>query len=126
MDLDELFGYLISVSDHARAQGYDHVVVIDRVAQIINTGNAADNNNVPAFKKGCGSRMAELVYFIVDRGIFFYIGISMRNVGLGLIIIIVGNEILHRVFGKKLLEFAAKLRRQCFVVCQNKGWLLHI
>ncbi len=45
----------------------------------------------------------------------------MGNVGLGLVVIVIGDKIFHGVVGEELPELAAKLGRQGFVVGQNQG-----
>ena len=65
--------------------------------------------------------MSELIYFIVYKGILLDINVLTRNICLGLKIIVVGNEIFHRIFGEKLTEFGAKLCRKCLVVGENEG-----
>ena len=49
--------------------------------------------------------MAHLVDGVVDGGILFYIGIRLRDIGLGLIVIVITDEILYRIVGKEFLEF---------------------
>ena len=65
--------------------------------------------------------MAQPVDFLVDGGILLNIGVRMGNICLRLIIIIVGDEILHRIVGEKLPELAAKLGRQRLVVGKHQG-----
>ena len=45
----------------------------------------------------------------------------MGNIGLRLVVIVVGHEILHGVLREKLLELGAELGRQGLVVGQNQG-----
>ena len=44
----------------------------------------------------------------------------MGDIGLGLIVVVVGDKVFHRVFGEKLLEFRAKLRGEGLVVRQHE------
>ena len=44
----------------------------------------------------------------------------MRDVGLRLIIIIIGDEVFHRILREELLELAAELRGQRFVVGEHQ------
>ena len=55
--------------------------------------------------------MAQFIDFIIDGGILFDIGIGRRDIGFGLIIVVIGDEILHGVFGEKFFKLRAKLRR---------------
>ncbi len=69
--------------------------------------------------------MAQPVQFTVHIGVFFNIGIGGGNIGLRLVVIVVGDEKLHGVVGEKLPELRAKLGGQGFVVGQNQGGPLH-
>ena len=62
--------------------------------------------------------MAQPVDLLVDGGVLFDIGVRMGDIGLRLIIIVVRNEVFHRVVGEKLPELTAKLSRQGLVVGQ--------
>ena len=45
-DLDKLFGQLVARLDHAGAQGDDHVLIVDRVAQAVDTRDGRHNDHV--------------------------------------------------------------------------------
>ena len=65
--------------------------------------------------------MAEAVNLVVDRGVLFDIGVAGGNVGLRLIIIVIGDEILHRAVREKGLELTAQLGGQGLVVGDHQG-----
>ena len=65
--------------------------------------------------------MAELFNLLVDSAVLFDVGVGMGDVGLRLIVVVVGDKVFHRVFREKLLEFAAKLGGKGFVVGQHQG-----
>ena len=58
---------------------------------------------------------------VVHLRVFLDIGIGRRHIRLGLVVVVIGNEILHRVVGEELLEFAVKLRGQRFIVRHHDG-----
>ena len=64
--------------------------------------------------------MAQLIYLVVDRAVLFDIGVGLGNVRLGLVVVVIRHEILNRIFRKELLELGAQLRREGFVVRENK------
>ena len=66
--------------------------------------------------------MAQTFDLVVNRTVLFDEGIGMRNVGLGLVVIVIAHEILHRIFREKLLKLAAQLCGERFVVRQDKRW----
>ena len=45
----------------------------------------------------------------------------MGDIGLGLVVVVVGDEIFHRVVGEKLLELGAQLGSQGLIVGQHQG-----
>ena len=69
--------------------------------------------------------MSQLVYLIVDLRIFFYICVRRRHIGFRLIIIIITDEILHRIFRKKLLKFSVELGSQSLIVTDDKSRFLY-
>ena len=69
--------------------------------------------------------MAQLVDLVVDGGVLLDVGVRLGDVGLGLVVVVVGDEILHRVMGEKLPEFGAQLGGQGLVVGQHQGGAVH-
>ncbi len=43
-----------------------------------------------------------------------------------MIVVVVGNEVLHRIVGEECLELAVQLRRQRLVRCQDQRGALHL
>ena len=120
LQLYELFDQLVAGLFHARAQRNHHVAVINRVAQTVDTGNRCDDDHIaPLRQRKCGA-VAQLVDFVVDGAVLFDIGIGLRNVRLGLIVVVIGDKVFYRVVGKEFLELAAELRRERFVMCEHK------
>ena len=70
--------------------------------------------------------MPHFVNFFIDGGVFGNIRVRLWNVGLRLVVVVVGDEVLHRVFGKQSLEFPIKLGRQCFIGSNHQGRLLDL
>ena len=69
--------------------------------------------------------MAELVDLVVDEGVLFDIDILARDVRLGLVVVVVRDEIFHRVVREKFPEFGAELRRKGLVVRQHQRRSVH-
>ena len=64
--------------------------------------------------------MAKPVDLLVDGAVLLNIGICGRDIGLWLVIVVIGNKILYRVVRKKLAELGAKLCGQRFIVRQHQ------
>ena len=105
---------------HTLADADDHAAVINWVAQGIDARYAGHDDDIAPLAQGRCGRMAQAVNFVVDGAVFFDIGICGGNVGLRLVIVVIAYEILHRIVGKKLFEFCAKLCGQRFIVRQHQ------
>jgi hypothetical protein len=93
---------------------------LDRPDPIDATDRGHDDH-VIAFQQRAGGRMAHPVDLFVDLGFLLDIGVGTRHIGLWLIIVIVADEIFHRVLGKELFELAVKLGGQRLVGGQDDG-----
>ena len=70
--------------------------------------------------------MPEPVDLVVDRGVLLDVGVGLGDVGLGLVVVVIGDEVLHPVVGEELAELVGQLRPQGLVRGQNQGRLLHL
>ena len=75
-------------------------------------------------KQRTGGRETKPLDLLVDRRILLNVGISPRDVGLGLIVIEVADEIFDGVVREKLLELAVELRSEGLVVRNHQRWLV--
>ena len=126
LDVDQTAQQRIPVHGHARAQG-DHLsLVFTGVAHGVNAADRGHNDDIAALPQGGGSAVAQAVDLIVDGGVFFNIGIGGSDVGFRLIVIVIGNEVLHPAVGEEGTELAAQLRRQGLVVGNDQGGTLDL
>ena len=82
------------------------------------------DDDVVALQQRARRRMAHAVDLLVDRGILLDVGVGARNVGFGLVVVVVGDKVLHGVVGEETLELAIELRRQRLVRRQDDGGAL--
>ena len=68
--------------------------------------------------------MAHPVDLLVDGRFLLDEGIGARHIGFGLVVIVIADEIFHRIVGEKAFELAVKLRRQRLVGRENEGGAL--
>ena len=97
------------------AQEQDHAVVVGRVADAVDRRHRADDHGVAPFQQRLGRRQPHLLDVFVDARILLDEQIARRHVGFGLIVIVVGDEILDCVFREELAHFRIQLRRQRLV-----------
>ena len=89
-------------------------VILDR-ADAIDAADAGHHDHVtPRHQRG-GGAVTHAVDLLVARGVLLDVGIRARDVGLGLVVVVVADEILDSVAGEEPLELGAQLRRQRFV-----------
>src|SRR5205085_2674208 len=86
-----------------------HLAILFRAAKAIDAGNRGDDQYIASFKEAACCREPELFDLLIQHALFFNIGISTRNIGLWLIVVIVRDKIFYRVIRKELLVFAEEL-----------------
>ena len=101
-----------------QAEGHRRIG-LDR-ADTVDAGYARHDDDVVALDQRAGRRMAHAVDLLVDGRILLDIGVGARDIGLGLVVIVVRDEILDRVVGKETLELAVKLGGQGLVRRQHQ------
>ena len=70
--------------------------------------------------------MAKLVYLLINARVFLNVGIGLRNVGLRLVVVVVGNKIVNGALRKKLFKFLIKLGGQHFVGGYDQRGQIHL
>ena len=89
-------------------------VGLDR-ADTVDAGDRGDDDDVVALEQRARRRVAHAVDLLVDRRFLLDVGVGARDVGLGLVVVVVGDEILDRVVREEFLELAIELRGQRLV-----------
>ena len=62
---------------------------------------------------------AQAVNLLVDGKVFLNVFVARGQVGLGLVVVVVGHKVLHRVLGEKRLKLGIELRSEGLVVRQD-------
>jgi hypothetical protein len=68
--------------------------------------------------------MAQPVDLVVDRGVLIDIGIGLFDVGFGLVVIVIGDEVLDGIVGEQLLELLVELGGKRLIMRDDEGGLL--
>ena len=74
-----------------------HAVIGLRRAQAIDATDRADDDRVAPLKERPRRREAQLVQLLVDRRFLLDIEVAGGNVGLGLVVVVVADEVFDRV-----------------------------
>ena len=98
--------------------------VIHRAADAVDAAHRGDHDAVATRKQSGRGRMAQLLDLLVDRSVLLDEGVGRGDVCLGLVIVIVGNEVHHRVVREEFLKLACELRGKRLVGGEDKRGLL--
>ena len=102
-------------------------VEVLRVADTVQAGHRRDDYHIPAARQQrAGCRESQFLNLVVDAQVLFDIGVARRDVGLGLVVVVVRDEILHGIVGEERLEFSVQLCGQSLVMAQNQGGPLEV
>ena len=99
----------------ALAQVQDHAVVLGGVADAVDRRHRRHDHHVAPLHQRLRRRQAHLLDVLVDRGVLLDIQVARRNVGLGLVVVVIGDEVLDRVLGEELAELGVELRGERLV-----------
>ena len=61
------------------------------------------------------ARVPQPLDLVVDRGVLLDVGVGLRDVGLGLVVVVVGDEVLDGVVRQQLAELVGELGGQRLV-----------
>jgi len=121
LHLHELAQQGVPVHLPAAAQG-DHLldVLLGR-AEAVDAGDGGHHHHVPACEEGVGGGVAQPLHLLVDGGVLLDEGVRLRDVGLGLVVVVVGDEVLDRVVRQQLTELVGQLCRERLVLHHHEG-----
>ena len=92
---------------------------LDR-ADAVDARHRGHDHHVVALQQRARRGMAHAVDLLVDRGFLLDVGVGARHVRFRLVVVVVRDEILHRVVGEEAPELAVELRGQRLVRRQDQ------
>jgi len=98
----------------------DHLFVFVRRPQAVDAADRGDDHDVPTADERAGRRQPQAVDLLVDRGILLDVDVPGRDVSLGLVVVVIADEIMDGVLREKPAKLRVQLRRQRLVVAQNQ------
>ena len=108
----------------ARQRQHHAVVGLGR-AEAVDARHAGDDDDVAALEERPRGRQAHAVDLVVDRRFLLDVRVARRDVRLGLVVVVVADEVLDGVLGKEALELLVELRRQGLVVRHHQRRPVH-
>ena len=98
---------------------HDVLVVLGR-AQAVDARDRRDDDDVPPLHERLGRGVAQPVDLVVDRGVLGDVEVGLGHVRLGLVVVVVRDEVADGVVGEELPELAVQLGGQGLVVGQHQ------
>ena len=116
----------IAVVRLARADRDDAGLVVLRRAQAEDARDGRHDDAIPAGGQARRRRQPQPVQVGVAGGILLDVDVALRDVGLGLVVIVVADEVLDGVFREELLELLIELGGQGLVVRDQQDRLVEL
>ena len=124
-DRDELLQNRFARNRLPLVHGEHHLMIALRRAETVDTGHARDDDDIAPLEQRTGRGVTQLINLVVDGSILLDVGVRLGNVGFGLVVVVVADEVADVIVGKERLELTRQLRREGLVVCDDERWTLH-
>ncbi len=115
-DVDQLAGDVFALDLLAFFEEQHHAVIGFGRAEAVDAADRGDDQGVAALEQRARRREAQLVELVIDGGFFFDVEVGGGDVGFGLVVVVIGDEIFDRVVREEVLEFVIELGGQRLVV----------
>ncbi len=120
LQVDELAQQLVAIHVSALEEDLAVVVVGLRRAEAEDRRHRGDDHHIAPCEQRRRRGVAQPVDLLVDRRVLLDVEILRGNVGLGLVVVVVRDEVLDRVRREVRAELVAELRRQRLVVGEHE------
>ncbi len=120
LDPHQLGEHLVASPLFAPRHGHHQLAILDRIAQPVDGAHGGDDDHVLPLHQARRGAEPKALDVLVDRGVLLDVHVGGRDVGLGLVVVVVADEVLDRVPGQELAQLAVELGRQSLVVGQDQ------
>ena len=120
------FRSMTSRSSSSRRRGRRSCPRTHRRADAVDARDRRDDDDVPPREQRGGGRVAQPVDVVVEGRVLLDVEVGLGHVGLGLVVVVVGDEVLDGVVGEELPELVAELRGERLVVRDHERRALHL
>ena len=104
LDLDELAEDLVAIHPLPALERQQHAVVRLGRAQAVDARHAGDDDDVAALEERARRREPHAIDLVVDRRFLLDVRVARRDVGFGLVVVVVADEILDGVLREEAPE----------------------
>ena len=118
---DELLEELVAVDPLPHLEELHLLRVELGRADAVDARDGGDDHDVAPGEERRRRRVAQAVDLVVDGRVLLDVEVLRRDIRLGLVVVVVGDEVLDRVLGEELAELVAELRGERLVVSDHQG-----
>ena len=126
LDIDQFGQHFVAVDRLARLEADHHGAIVFGRSEAIDAGDAGHDDHVPPAHQRAGGGQTEAFDLLVDRRVLLDVDVALGDVGLGLVVVVVADEVVYGVVGKELLELGVELGGQGFVVRHHQDGPLDV
>ena len=126
LDVDELAQHEVAVVLLAGREQDDPLLVLLGRAEAVDARDRGDDDHVAAREQRGSRRVPQPVDVVVPRAVLLDVEVGLRDVRLGLVVVVVGDEVLDRVVREELAELVAELGGERLVVRDHERRLLDL
>jgi hypothetical protein len=123
LDVDELAQHQVAILLLADVHEHDALLVLLRRAQAVDARDGSDDDDVAPREEVRRRRVTQSIDVVVPRRVLLDVEIRLRDVRLGLVVVVVRDEVLDGVRGEELAKLIAELGRQRLVVRDHERGL---
>ena len=98
-----------------------HLVVGGRIAEAVDRRDGGHDDAVAVLQQRLGRRQPHLLDVVVDRRILLDVRVGRGHVCLGLVVVVVGDEVLDGVVREEIAHLSVELCGQCLVGSEHQG-----
>ena len=124
--LDELPQHVVAVVLLPHLEDQHALAPLLGRAEAVDAGDRRDHDDVASGQERGGGRQPQPGDVVVLRRVLLDVEVGLRDVGLGLVVVVVGDEVLDRVLGEELPELVAELRGERLVVRDHERGALDL
>ncbi len=121
LDVDESSQQVVTPELGVLLDGDEQTGVALRGADAVDAAHRSDDDDVAPGEKRSGGGVPHPVNLVIDDRVLLDEGIGDRDVGFGLVVVVVGDEVLDGVVREQLTHLAVELSRQRLVGRHDQG-----
>jgi hypothetical protein len=124
LDVDQPPQQLVPVDLLPHLDPHRLVDILLRCAQAVDGRHGGHHHHVPAGQQRHGRRVPQPLHLLVERGVLLDVGVGLRDVRLGLVVVVVRHEVFDRVVRQQLPELLGELGGERLVGRHHQGGAL--